>query len=310
MITNLPTSTDYYTSGKELFNFAWETTASLLVEIDESYCGDDEQLKSEISEAYWAAAKRTLTTALTVMQQGVELIIKGRIAEVSPYLLISDAPSQWPSPYSGPIDFERFRTIDAQDLIRVHDTFSETKFGAKFVEKFHDLRVQRNTVLHSAAKSVSVTVAEVIDSVLYMHKSLFPDESWFKVRREFLRNAPSAQLGSDEFVTNRTCWEASFALKLLGRSQVESYLRVDKKQHLYLCPECLSDSNMDGGFEHKLAALQPKGPQTTSLYCPVCDKSHSVTRKDCVDPECLGNVVTSDGNQCLTCAAWQPYDEV
>lgn len=304
MITNIPTPADYYTSGKELLNFAWDTTASLLIEFDQAnYYGYGD---AEISEAYWAAAKRTLTTAMTIVQQAVELIIKGRIVEVSPYLLISDSPSRWPSPYEGSaIDFELFRTIDAQDLIRVHDTFSHATFDANFVEKFHNLRAVRNVVMHSAGKNVSVRVAEIIENALYMHKYLFPGESWFRIRREFLRRAPGSHLGADEFATNTTCWEASIVVKLLPPAQVESYLGIDKKQRLYLCPGCLDDANTDGGFEHKLAVLRPKSPDSTNLYCPVCDQTHSVFRKDCTEEDCLGNVIAEENGRCLTCSSWQ-----
>lgn len=307
MITNIPIADDYYTSGKELLNFAWDTTANLLIEFDQAdYYGYDE---SEISDAYWAAAKRTLITAVTIVQQAVELIIKGRIVDVSPYLLISDIPSRWPSPYEGgAIDFELFRTIDAQDLIRVHDTFANQAFDAHFVEKFHNLRAVRNIVMHSAGKKISVPVAEVIDSVLYMHNALFPGESWFKTRREFLRRAPSSQLGADEFATNTTCWEASIVVKLLPPAKVESYLGI-KKQRLYFCPGCLDDANTDNGFDHKLAVLRPKGPHSTKLYCPVCDVTHNVVRKDCSEADCPGNVIAEEDDRCLTCSSWQDGDE-
>lgn len=304
MIINIPTSADYYTSGKELLNFAWDTTAKLLIEFDQAgFYGFDE---AEISAPYWAAAKRTLTTALTIVQQAVELIIKGRIAEISPYILISDPPSQWPSPYKdGGIDFEEFRTIDAQDLIRVHDTFAKAPFDRNFVQKFHSLRGRRNIVMHSAGKNVSVQVAEVIDNVLYMHKSLFPEESWFQVRKEFLHRDPGSHLGSGEYATNTTCWEAEIVMRLLEPSQVTVYLGIDKKQRKYLCPACLDDANTDAEhFERNLAVLVPKAPGSTNLYCPVCNHTHTVVRKDCTEVNCQGNVISED-NRCLTCSSWQ-----
>lgn len=308
MITNIPIPADYYTSGKELLNFSWDATANLLIEFDQAdYYGYD---KTETSDAYWAAAKRTLTTALTIVQQAVELIIKGRIVGVSPYLLISDSPSRWPSPYEDrPIDFELFRTIDAQDLIRVHDTFAHKAFDENFVKKFHNLRTVRNVVMHSAGKNVSVRVAEVIDSVLYMHKALFPSESWFKIRREFLRRAPSSQIGAEEFSTNTACWEASIVTKLLPPAKVQAYLGINKKQRMYFCPKCLNDANTDIEFEHQLAVLKPKGSNSTNLYCPVCDETHSVVRKDCSEAECPGNVIAGEDNRCMTCSSWQNDDD-
>ena len=225
---------------------------------------------------------------------------------MSPYLLISDAPARWPSPYEGrPIDFEHFRTIDAQDLIRVHDTFAPTAFDAGFVEKFQSLREVRNLVMHSAGKNVSVRVAEVVDSALYMHKSLFPTENWFTVRREFLRSAPSSGLGAGEYATNNTCCEATIVKKLLQPAQIQAYLGVDKKQRSYLCPTCLGDANTDSGFDYKLAVLRPKSAEATDLYCPVCDQTHRVRRQACEDTECPGNVISEESGRCLTCANWQ-----
>ncbi|MBN3817094.1 hypothetical protein G3N57_10960 [Paraburkholderia sp. Se-20369] len=304
MIINIPTPADYYTSGNELLNFAWDTTAKLLVEFDQAdFYGFDE---AEISDPYWTAAKRTLTTALTIVQQAVELIIKGKIVEISPYILISDPPSQWPSPKKeGGIDFEAFRTIDAQDLIRVHDTFAQTPFDIHFVQKFHSLRGLRNIVMHSAGKNVSVQVAEVIDNALYMHKSLFPEESWFQVRREFLHRDPGSHLGSGEYATNIACWEAEIVMRLLEPSQVKAYLGIDKKQRKYLCPACLNDANTDAEpFERRLAVLVPKARGSTNLYCPVCNHTHAVIREDCAEVDCKGNVMSGD-NRCLTCSNWQ-----
>lgn len=311
MVENVPSPEDFYVSGKELLNFAWDATASLLIEFDHAdYYVLDESDMAEVSEKYWAAAKRTLTTALTVIQQAVELIIKGRIAEVSPYLLISDAPARWPSPYEGkPVNFERFRTIDAQDLIRVHDTFTPTPFGAGFVQKFQSLRDVRNVVMHSAGKNVTVQAAEVVDSALYMHKSLFPAERWFTVRREFLRSAPGSELGAAEFATNHVCLEATIVKKLLQPAEVLTYIGVDKKRRSYICPSCLHDANTDGGFDYKLAVLQSKGAEATDLYCPICDRTHLVRREACQDADCKGNVMSTDFGRCLSCGNWQDAED-
>lgn len=302
MITNLPTAADFYQSGNELFNFAWDATSNLLTELDQAdFYGFE---KSEVSDKYWSAARRTLTTSLTVIQQGVELMLKGRIAEISPFLLVSDPPSRWPSPYEdGAIDFSEFRSIDAQDLVRVHDTFAATQLDPGFVAKFHTLRERRNAIMHSVGGAVSISVAEVVDTALYMHKALWPSVNWATVRREFLRNSPDSELGSGEYATNRVCWEFSIVKDLLTPAQVLSYLGVDKKQRAYLCPACLYDANTDAGFEHKLAVLRPKGPSSTWVYCPVCNAEHAVIREDCEKDECLGNVVSDEHGCCLTCGA-------
>lgn len=299
MIVNIPTSNDFYQSGKELFNFAWDATSTLLTEFDQAdYYGFD---KEEVSDKYWAAARRTLTTSLTIVQQGVELSLKGKIAEVSPYLLLSDPPSRWPSPYQGvAVDFSQFRTVDAQDLIRIHDTFAPVQLSTEFAERFHSLRERRNVIMHSVGSSVSVQVAEVVEALLYMHKVLFPTENWATVRREFLENSPDSELGSGEYATNRTCWEFSIVKEMLKPAQVLQFMGIDKKQRAYLCPRCLNDANKDAEFEFKLAVLRPRSATSTQVYCPVCNGEHEVVREAC-DKDCPGNVISAETGACLTC---------
>lgn len=176
MIKNIPKADDFYQSGKELLDFAWGTSSDLLTEFDDAdYYGFD---KEEISDKYWEAARRKLTTSLAIAQQGAEFILKGKIVSISPYLLISDAPARWPSPYEGKaIDFSEFKTSDAQDLIRIFDTFSEEPLNPLFINKFHSLRERRNKIMHSVGNDVAVHVSEVIESILFIHKALFPTES-------------------------------------------------------------------------------------------------------------------------------------
>ena len=298
-IIDIPSENDFYSSGKELMDFSWDVVARLLIDMDEAeYYGVD---PSEISDKYWSAAKRRLTTALSITQQGVEFVLKGKIASISPYLLISESPSKWPSPYeSGQIKFSDFRTIDAQDLIRVIDTFCPNPMSQDFVDQFHQLREKRNRIMHSVDKQLTVDVAEVVESILYMHKALFPDETWAQIRLRFLDEAPDSELGSNEYSRNRVCWETELAINLLKPSKVKRYFGIDKKQRRYACPACLWEANTDAGFEHKLAVLQPKGSKSTKLYCPICNATYEVTREDCENNGCPGNVLSDEG-MCLTC---------
>ena len=95
MILEIPTSEEFYTSGKELLNFAWDTVVELLIDLDglEDY-GVDSHDAEEISDACWKLSKRHLTTALSITQQGVEFILKGKIIDVSPFILIAGDPEK------------------------------------------------------------------------------------------------------------------------------------------------------------------------------------------------------------------------
>ncbi len=94
MLTATPESDDFIKTGLTLFNFAWDTVATLITDLDDSeFFGVDVH---EVSDAFWLSSKQKLSTSLAVAQQGIEFVLKGKIAEVSPFLLIAGGPNEWP----------------------------------------------------------------------------------------------------------------------------------------------------------------------------------------------------------------------
>ncbi len=307
MIVEIPTSEEFYTSGKELLDFAWDTVAELLIDLDGlEDCGVDSHEAEEISDAYWKSAKRHLTTALSITQQGVEFIIKGKIADISPFILIAGDPGKWPAPQKGcdNLKYSQFRMIDAQDLIKVHNIVSENPLSEDFRSCFDDLRKKRNSIMHSIDKSLNIPVREVIDSILFVHKSLFPNETWGQVRYGFLSNSPgnnlNYELAGDSFVSARVSHELSIVFKLFQPSKIKKYFGVDKSQRSYFCPECYLDSSREANF-YKLAILSPKGLDSTAIYCPICNSNHKVIREECSSSDCPGDVISKEYSICLTC---------
>lgn len=304
MVRNIPSAEDFFSAGKELLDFAWSVVAELLTHLAEGgFYGVD---PGAISENYWLSARRRLATALSVTYQGVEFVLKGMIAEVSPFLLLADPPTKWPSPHAeNEVDFSSFRTLDAQDLVRVHDTFRAPHLSDDFVRRFGELREKRNRLTHSADKDIALHAVDVVDSLLFMHKALFPSECWASVRLRFLQTEPESLLVPDAdfgHLINLVSWELELILDLLSPSQVRVYFGVEKGQRRYLCPECYAQAFKDVGFDHKLALLRPKGAGTTTLYCLVCNATYQVVRRKCISNGCRGNVISEEG-LCLTCGS-------
>lgn len=316
MVINIPTSNDFYLSGEELFNFAWDALLRLVKNLDESsYYGIDQE---EVSEQYWEGAKRTVSTSLTIIQQGVEFFLKGRIASISPYLLIADPPAKWPSINSEdgqniqPIDFSKFRTLDAQDLVKVYNTFSPQPLGGEFVERFNKMRERRNAIIHSVTSTDDLNVKQVIESLLFVHNDFFPTVKWAERRKYFLLFSPDAELAEPDWALTATCLEVSLVAKMLQPSETLSLLGINKKLREYFCPKCLAESDQDITFEIKLAHLKSKSPDETNLYCPICNLNHKVLRKECDEKynsliessACPGNVISEEYGQCLTCGQY------
>jgi hypothetical protein len=64
----------------------------------------------------------------------------------------------------------------------------------------------------------------------------------------------------------------------------------------------------DFGIEARFATLKPNTPDSTTVWCPVCNESHDVSGSDCNDHDCPGNVIAEDGGYCLNCGEAQDED--
>jgi len=311
MIIDIPTAEDFYTAGKELLDFAWDIVAGLLSDLD--YVKSFHGIEQDESDAYWKSAQRNLSTALSITQQGVEFILKGKIADISVFILITGEPAKWPSPYAGEdIKFSQFRMLDAQDLIKVHDIVSQFPLPKNFINSFNQLRETRNSIMHSIDKNLKLSVIEVVDSILFMHKCLFPNETWGQVRKKFILKSPSSEIRGIDHVTNEVCSEIALVFKLLSPAKIKEYFNIDNKQRKYFCPECYVQASHAGEFDDKLAILKPKSSISTNLYCPICNHEYSVMRKNCKSIDCLGNVIgkVPDWSEiCLTCGTDQADEE-
>jgi len=304
MIVNIPQEDAFEESGLALLNIAWDTVITLLTNIDEApEWGVD--VDEEVRNAFWGAAKRHLTTSLALAQQGIEFIIKGRISSVSPYLLIVGNPKEWPkNSQNENIDFAEFRTIDSQDLIRVHNSCSSNKFDDSFIRKYEDLRKKRNAIMHTIDLRIDIHALDIISEILSVHKSLFPNSSWIETRRGFLEESPLSELGGIDFVEQRVILEFSILTNLLTPVQTKEYFDFNKRQRRYICPECEHESS-EAQIQPRTALLSPNSSNSTVLYCFVCTNEMDIVRIHCNRDQCNGNVISDEYNICCTCGSRQ-----
>ena len=296
-VTDVPNFEDFLHIGSDHLQLAWNQVADLLTDIDDTLDDYDEETKDE----YWRASRRILLTALTTAQQGVELTLKGYIAQVSPYLLIHNPAGTLPgSSIDSEIPFAEFKTIAAQDLVTMVTAFTNKRLTKSFQARFEELRNIRNKIMHSTGKEISIEPAQLIEIILEVHSELFPDRRWPLDRMQFLDRSPLARLGDVDFTRNRICWELALVLDFLKPSNVKKFFGIEKKQRRYFCPSCLSEANRDMGLEHRLAVLTAKSPKAKSLYCFVCGETFSITRQYCEKSGCEGNFF-HDGWGCLSC---------
>lgn len=303
MITNIPAPSDYAIAGIGYLNLAADQVFSLLHQLEEAKWMEQEDL-----EEYWRAGQRPLSSALALVQQGAEFLLKSRIATVSPFLLISGDPRDWPSRSSTRnAAFSEFRTVDAQDLPRVHDTVAEVRLSAKFNAMYNDLRTKRNTVMHSVDHSSKMVARDILISAFEVSHELAGSQRWWSNRRDYLCNTPASTAYSTDHVDLVLMGEGETLLDILSRTEASKYLGVNKRLRHYVCPVCESADRYDS-FDSVTAALRPNTPASTEVFCFVCEEPSVVVRNDCDYDDCRGNVLAVDLEMCLTCGRGIDFD--
>jgi hypothetical protein len=126
----------------DLFELLW--TADRYSELQTEGGDEDQDFVAE----HWTAASRRLASCAALVHQGAEFLLKARLIDVSPYLLLDDA-GEWPKVAAEvDMDFDEFKTVDARLLVQVHDTVCAERLPASFQQHFERIRVRRNAATH------------------------------------------------------------------------------------------------------------------------------------------------------------------
>lgn len=287
-----------------LLNLAWDTVTELLLEYRDAEEWDA-IVEEEQTEHYSRASQKALAIATALLQQGSEFLVKAAIADVSPYLLVAGSAQSWPRRCdTEDTPFSAFRTPDSEDLIRIHNTVATSRFSESFVQQFTQMRKVRNTVFHSVDRNLRFTEKDILSSILTVTTELQGPCTWMESRDKYLESTPSAAFATEGhgFVLVR---EFSLLIELLGHSDLIRHFGFNKKQRRYLCPTCKMECREAfPDLEPRTALLKPNTPSSTSIYCVVCRTTTPVSRDNCPNSECIGNVINQSeysDQECLTC---------
>ncbi len=307
MIIEIPNRNDFDKSGLSMLNLAWDSIANLYHNLHNANI--DELDDIEITEEFWQAAQRPVSIALALAQQGIELLLKGKIAEISPFLLIVGSPREWPSGCTeNDTPFANFRTIDSHELIRAHDAIIKEKLSQSFKNEFEKLRRLRNVIFHGADNKFKPTAINVFKVILEAIENLKGPKKWIEIRRDYFENTPESVVYSTDYVEEAIIFEIECVIRLLGYAEAKRLLGYNKKQRAYICYQCALKIEFSD-VKPKLSQLSPNTPDSTQLYCLICNKHHKVTRKACENRNCKGNVLDAEDGVCLTCYDYPEYSE-
>lgn len=313
MILDFPTKQDFFGAANDYLNSSWSSVIELINEFEELRSTIEDSKHEDESKRYWRSAKQTLISATALVQQAVEFYIKGEISDVSPYLLISGNPQNWPKGCNkNNIVFSSFRTLDAQDLLKVHDTVCEKRFSDKFIQWYESLRVIRNKVIHTVDKSLSVKPEEVMEFILSAHKYFSKSETWFESRRQYLKQTPINSMKIIQDDENSECYilqslliEFRIVIDVLAPSKIKFYLDFDKRAKSIHCPNCLKIVSRIDFWDHESVFDCGKTYQETNntgvFECNLCHYQGCIVKKKCEEDGCESIFLDSSSGICLEC---------
>lgn len=313
MILEFPTKDDFYSAANGFLNSSWDSVTAHLHEFEQLHGVVEEPEHQDDSNLYWASAKQTLVNATALVQQAVEFYIKGRIVEVSPYLLISGNPQSWPRGCNKKdIEFSAFRTLDAQDLIKVHDTVCAERFSDEFIQWNEALRTIRNKVMHTVDRSLNVTPEELVNFILYAHGYFKRSLDWFDERRKYLENTPVNSMKSiqsnnnyESYIYHSLLIDFRLAIDVLPPVACKKYFGYDKKARSLHCPNCVNTvSRMDFWdyeFVDGLGKTYQKTSESSVYSCKLCGHKGEIVERDCDELGCDGKLQDSSTGICFSC---------
>jgi len=85
MIVDVPQPSDFEGAGLSMLNLGWDAVAALYRDLENTDV-DEWDDDGTVTEEYWKAARHPTAVALALVQQGIELLLMAKIAEVSPFL--------------------------------------------------------------------------------------------------------------------------------------------------------------------------------------------------------------------------------
>lgn len=268
MIVDIPSKNDFFTSADHMVNEAWEKIALLAhnyydIENKNHFYMTSKSLYEKYYlnlDEYWKFARPKLISALTLVLQSVEFRIKGLIAEISPYLLLSSSSRQIPKADSkGVISFSQFHSIDAQDLITVYETFSEKKLSPKFNKWYSEIRVLRNKFMHTVDNKSDISPELIFKSIVFAHNELNKDDSHWIFHRYNYKAIHSD--GGIDFGINATSgliyemlqihYELTGAIHVCSRAVANEIFGFDPEVESFYCKHCVTVMSKYEWFDSK-----------------------------------------------------------
>lgn len=299
MVTNIPSYIDYEKIAKECWAQAIETLYNINKQIY------DFELEDELANGIYDFSQHHYRTAIVLLHQGIEAIMKAAICNHSPMLLIDNKRTDWPVlPSQGYKAFNELFTIGAESLLYTYCAVVGNLISQETIIFLEKIRRVRNEIVHGFS-SKNMNPKDILNSFTTF---IGKDEWWNEMRRLNWEHPLMSYFDSG-------AERASFAQRLdyvlnkVGKGEFLKHSTFNIKQRRHICPYCKDEFEREyDEYELKWAILSPNSSSSTLLKCYNCEKETYITRKDCLFEDCMGNVIykeDTNAEYCMTCGLAQ-----
>ncbi len=295
MITNQPEREEFETIAKQClaqaFNIVYDIDSEL-----EYFEGDPADV--------WEYRIGDLSTSLILIFQAIEAVMKGRVCQTSPLLLLDLKRTEWPTlPGTSDRDFTQLYTINGEALLRTYfSVIKPTRESHHLVSFIEEIRVARNRIVHGPARDY-LDPEYLIICILQTFTYFFGKGSWWTSYQDQMINNPVNKDVNSGYQESWFQYRLDYVESVLEPADFRKHFSLNLNSRRYYCPHFLSQSR-ESDIESKWALLIPQGKsRTTEVHCVNCNRQFPVSRVKCVIEECKGDVIHSDEKHrvCLTC---------
>ncbi|GAB2548566.1 hypothetical protein [Rufibacter soli] len=298
MITNIPNYKDYEKIAVECWAQAIDTLYSIDKQIDE--LGIEEELTQEIYDF----SQPHYRTAIVLLHQGIEAIMKGTICNYSPMLLIDNKRTDWPVlPTQRNKDFNELFTIGAESLLYTYCAVVGDSVTHETVIFLERIRKLRNEIVHGF-NSKKIKPKEILKDILNSYTTFIGKDEWWNELRRLHWEHPLMFYYDSGSERSSFAERLNYVLKKLGKGEFLKHSSFNIKQRRYICPFCKNEFEREyDDYDLKWAILKPNTQLSTTLVCYNCDQETEIIRKECTNETCEGNVIHLEeyNNFCMTC---------
>lgn len=324
MIENIPTADELLTVSLRLYFKAWSEVTTIVTEW-KRYSGlatpdwspergffylDADDGSGDLTTTEWRdyieAAQSDLQGIYTLIQQSQEIGLKARICAISPYLLLKRTDVKAADPNTYTWDFTDFPTIDASELVRVHNTFCSTTLSNGFQTMFDEIRRNRNKISHLGIYRRAIDPQVIID-ILQMHYSeLYPGRRWMEDRLHFATLHRWANYADSDYNERSDLFhELWLLLPGLSEAQYSWLMGHGREESRFICFSCSSDARLGGHqpYETDVPTAFRIG-ETFNVRCVICDGTYPMTEGSCPDDECGSGLLSGEAEsegKCMHC---------